>query len=106
MLKQAIELLKKLSERTFTMFGAEFSEEVDNFIIKAEHYKPTIYLEIRGGVLTSAYATEQMVVSLFDWDNYESDPSYKTDKTIDPDEWEHMIDSGINSGQLVSLSIE
>lgn len=69
--------------------------------MKNENCKPTIYLEIRGGVLNRVVATEEMNVELLDYDNYME--SHDDDNHID--EWERMIKEGLNSKQLTEIPI-
>ena len=67
--------------------------------IKLENLKPTVYLTIKGGLIVEAHSTEEVVLTIQDRDNLEN---------VDKDDvaiWEHMIEQGINSDELVKILI-
>lgn len=72
--------------------------ELKNLINQAGYRVPTVYLTIHGGMIVEAHATEKIVLSIQDRDNLEEVD--KDDVTI----WEHMIEQGLDSGELIKIS--
>jgi len=79
-------------------------DEIDQTISELKHLInqsnfriPTIYLTIYKGVIVEVHATEKILLSIQNRDNLE-----KVDKD-DVTVWEHMIEQGLNSGELVKI---
>ena len=66
---------------------------------KDKHFKPIVYLVIHKGMITEAYTNSNVILSIQDRDNLEE--TSNEDVAI----WEHMIEQGINSSELVKIDV-
>lgn len=100
MLKQAIELLQAIMEDhdAKMVMGDQLAGEVHDFLMRAYNYKPTVFITIQGGNIGEIDATEEIVVSKYDHDLLEEE------NNTTEEEWTRMIESGLNSGQLININ--
>jgi hypothetical protein len=96
MLEKAIEINEKLLDlfRKKTRPSQIFLNEISKFHAKAKHYKPNLYLELDNGNISSVHGNEDIIVIVIQKEEAPQD---------EKDEWDHMIDSGVNSGQLINI---
>ena len=64
-----------------------------------KHYTPTVYLTIHKGMIVGVHSTEKVVISIQNRDNL------KDVDNQDVGVWEHMIEQGLNSGELISIKL-
>jgi len=98
MKKEIIKAIEKIIKAD-PIHAAMIIPVLKSMIKKYKHYTPTIYLTIKGGMIVEAHSTEEVVLSIQDRDNLED---------VDKDDvaiWEHMIEQGVNSGELVKIKI-
>lgn len=65
--------------------------------------KPIIYIEIQGGDITHVYSTEKSALSIFNHDLAAKDLKYLPQYFSDKNDWDDIIQAGLNSGGLVEL---
>ena len=70
-----------------------------NLIKKYKHYTPTVYLTIHKGMIVEVHSTEKVVISIQNRDNL------KDVDNQDVGVWEHMIEQGLDSGELISIKL-
>lgn len=75
----------------------ETISRLKGLINESGYHVPTVYLTVHKGMIVEAHATEKVILSIQDRDNLEEVD--KDDVSI----WEHMIEQGLNSGELVKI---
>lgn len=71
--------------------------ELRSLVSKLENSEPTVYLTVHKGMITEVHSTEKIILSVQDRDNLEQ--VNQDDVAI----WEHMIEQGLDSGELVEI---
>jgi len=93
-----IEMVEKIIDtgpiRTISLLPA-----LKSLIRKYKHYTPTVYLTIHKGMIVGVHSTEKVVISIQNRDNL------KDVDNQDVGVWEHMIEQGLNSGELISIKL-
>jgi hypothetical protein len=102
MIEQSLEYLETIVyalENNSVDINKEYIEELKLFIDKFRYYKPAVYIHVSGGSVQNIVSNCNTLVHLFDEDNEEEKENYKDLL----EEWEFIIQAGLNSGILKNV---
>ena len=98
MKKEIIKAIEKIIKAD-PIHAAMIIPVLKSMIKKYKHYTPTVYLTIHKGMIVGVHSTEKVVISIQNRDNL------KDVDNQDVGVWEHMIEQGLNSGELISIKL-
>ena len=101
--RSALYMMKKChGDEIIHFMDPKYFKRLCDFIDRFKYWKPEVFVHVEKGMIQTIFANEDIIVNLWDDDAKKEEDSkefYDDEKA----EWEHMIESNLNNGEIKQI---